>query len=130
MFKEEKTKSLGGNVETIIGPSVKVEGDFVGKGDIMVEGIVLGNLRTKGHLQVGSEAKITADIEAGSADISGEIVGNVTIGTDLDLTETAKVKGDIITNSLQIAKGAKVNGKVSMTQEPSLIEKVKDENKK
>ena len=96
----------------------------------MVEGIVLGNLRTKGHLQVGSEAKITADIEAGSADISGEIVGNVTIGTDLDLTETAKVKGDIITNSLQIAKGAKVNGKVSMTQEPSLIEKVKDENKK
>ncbi|MBT4495313.1 hypothetical protein HOC73_01045, partial [bacterium] len=49
MFKEEKRNSSD-SIETVIGPSVKVEGDFSGQGDIVVEGIVLGSLKTKGHL--------------------------------------------------------------------------------
>ncbi|MBT3690138.1 polymer-forming cytoskeletal protein [bacterium] len=125
MFKEEKRNSSD-SIETVIGPSVKVEGDFSGQGDIVVEGIVLGSLKTKGHLQVGNEAKITADVEAGSANISGEISGNIIVTSDLDLATTAKIKGDITTGSLTVAKGAKLNGKVSMSSEPILAEKPKE----
>ncbi|MBT4495431.1 polymer-forming cytoskeletal protein, partial [bacterium] len=80
----------------------------------------------KGHLQVGNEAKITADVEAGSANISGEISGNIIVTSDLDLATTAKIKGDITTGSLTVAKGAKLNGKVSMSSEPILAEKPKE----
>ena len=105
MFKEEKDKGFS-KVETIIGPSVKVEGDFFGQGDIIVQGVVLGNLKTKGHLEVGAEA--------GSANIAGEISGNLTINENLDLSSTAKIKGDIMVNVLSVEKGAQINGKISM----------------
>jgi cytoskeletal protein CcmA (bactofilin family) len=76
MFKNNnKTKQMQ-DVETVIGPSVKVEGDFEGTGDMIVDGIVVGNLKTKNFLQVGKEAKIKANIEAQNAYISGEVVGN------------------------------------------------------
>ena len=113
MFKEVSEKQSK-NVETIIGPSVKVEGDFVGDGDVIVEGIVIGNLKTKNHLKVTQGAKIQAEVEAQSAFIAGVVTGNITIEEDIELTASAKVKGDIITNLLSIEKGAKVNGKINM----------------
>ena len=113
MFKDDSEKQPK-NVETIIGPSVKVEGDFVGDGDVIVEGIVIGNLKTKNHLKVTQGAKIQAEVEAQSAFIAGVVTGNITIEEDIELTASAKVKGDIITNLLSIEKGAKVNGKINM----------------
>ena len=123
MFKEEKGKA-GSSIETVIGPSVKVEGDFAGQGDIIVQGIVLGNLKTKGHLDVGPDAKITADVEASSAHIAGEISGNITIKENLELESTAKVKGDVEVSLLSVEKGAQINGKISMDKVPQ--EKIKE----
>ena len=57
MFKEEKDKGFS-KVETIIGPSVKVEGDFAAAGDVVVEGAVSGQLRTEQSLRIGEQAKI------------------------------------------------------------------------
>ena len=56
MFKKED----GDNVETIIGPSVQVEGNFVANGDIIVEGTVSGSIKTEKNLRVGKDAKIFA----------------------------------------------------------------------
>ena len=123
MFKEDKNRQTS-SVETIIGPSVKVEGDFVGQGDIIVQGIVLGNLKTKGHLEVGQDARITADVEAGSAHIAGEISGNILVKESLELEAAARIKGDIITGSLSVEKGAQLNGKISMDK--SQLEKTKE----
>jgi len=127
MFKEDKNRQTS-SVETIIGPSVKVEGDFVGQGDIIVQGIVLGNLKTKGHLEVGQDARITADVEAGSAHIAGEISGNILVKESLELEAAARIKGDIITGSLSVEKGAQLNGKISMDK--SQLEKPKEVTEK
>jgi len=113
MFKENPNKT-GKNAETIIGQSVKVEGDFVGDGDVVVEGVVIGNLKTQNHLTIGSEAKIQAEIAAGSAFVAGEIIGNVKIGDYLELTATGSIDGDISAGSISIERGAKINGKVSI----------------
>lgn len=113
MFKSEPLKT-NKNIETIIGPSVKVEGDFIGEGDIIVEGIVTGNLKTKNNLKVMPGAKIQAEIEAKSAFIAGEILGNILIQEEIDLTASAKVKGDISAKLISIEKGALVNGKLTM----------------
>lgn len=114
MFKNEPVKTSK-NIETIIGPSVKVEGDFHGEGDVIVEGIMTGNLKTKNNLKVMESAKIQAEIEAKSAFIAGEVVGNITVIDDIDLTATAKVKGDITAGLISIEKGAILNGKIIMS---------------
>lgn len=114
MFKKDDQTKQPRNAETIIGPSVKVEGDFIGDGDVIVEGIVLGNLKTKNHLMVGKDAKIQAEVEAASAYIAGEVHGNITVIGEIELTASAKVKGDIATSLLSVEKGAQVNGRISM----------------
>jgi len=101
--------------ETVIGPSVKVKGDFHGVGDIIVEGAVEGSLKTNGNLQIGQKAKVTADIEAKAAKIGGEVKGNIKIKDYLEITASAKLMGDIEAASLSVEKGAILNGKCTMT---------------
>ncbi len=113
MFKEDQTKQVK-SAETVIGPSVKVEGDFIGDGNVIVEGIVIGNLKTKNHLSIGQEAKVQAEVEAQSAFIAGEVTGNITVLGEIDLTASAKVKGDITASLISVEKGAQLNGRLSM----------------
>ena len=113
MFKKTENTDFN-EAETIIGPSVKVEGDFVGQGNLIVDGTIKGNVKTNGNLKVGDKAKITASVEAKNALISGEIRGNVTITNDLELTENAKISGDIKAESIAIARGAMLNGNCTM----------------
>lgn len=112
-----KDKNQGGRMrieegenETIIGPSVKVDGDFVSDGNVLVQGIVNGSLRTKGNLRVEVGAKIKASVEAANAIIRGQIKGNVTIQENLEIGETATVEGDIATKVVSVAPGAVING--------------------
>jgi len=117
MFKSQNSEEGFKKIETIIGPSVKVKGDFNSHGNIIVEGIVEGTLKTKGNLRVGSQAKITADVEAKEAKISGEVTGNLKIKGYLELSATAKVTGDIEAVSMSIERGAILNGKCAMPAE-------------
>ena len=130
MFKKNEAVDFN-NAETIIGPSVKVEGDFVGQGDLVIEGSVKGNVKTNGNLRIGAQAKVTATIEAANAIISGEVHGNITVTGDLELTESAKVTGDVAAQTIAIARGATLNGKCDMSGGKNLAATTKDntENK-
>lgn len=115
MFR--KKKPGGGStkdVETIIGSSVKVEGDFVCQGNMVIDGEVKGNVKTQGFLKVGEKSLIIAGIEAAGARISGQVRGNIKIDDYLEITRTAKIFGDIETSRLLVAEGALLNGRCTM----------------
>lgn len=101
-------------VETVVGPSVVVEGDFVSEGNILVKGTVSGNVKTGRLLTVEEGAKILANVKAGDAVISGEVQGNVKVDSRLELTASARLLGDITCDTLVIEAGALLQGKVSM----------------
>ena len=109
-------------VETVVGPSVNVEGDFASEGNIIVKGSVAGSVHTSRHLSVEQGAKILANVRSGSARIAGEVKGNVKVKDTLELTGTAKVLGDIEVKTLVIEAGALICGKVWM---PGLESEVK-----
>lgn len=112
-----KTFSQKEEAETIVGPSVKVEGNFVSKGNIRVEGQVVGSIKTEKDLKVGEKAKITANISAVNAFIAGEIKGNVKARDRLEMASTAKIFGDVEAKTLIINAGAVLNGKCTMPLE-------------
>src|SRR3990167_9210448 len=95
MFNKPSQEGGVNEFETIIGPSVKVKGDFNAQGNIVVEGIVEGSLKTVGNLEVGDKAKVTANVEAKEAKIGGQIKGNIKIKGFLEITAAAKITGDI-----------------------------------
>jgi len=115
MFKSDESKKfLKQDIETIIGPTVKLDGDFIGEGDIIVEGIVNGNIKTKKYLRIGENAQINAEIEANDAFIAGVVNGNMKITGKLEITATAKIKGDIEASLISVESGALINGKLQM----------------
>ncbi len=101
-------------VETVVGPSVNVEGDFASEGNIIVKGTVSGSVHTSRFLSIEIGAKIMANVRAGTAKISGEVKGNLKIRETIELTSTAKILGDIECRVLSVEPGALLFGKVSM----------------
>lgn len=107
-------KSYSEAQDTIIGESVKLEGDFVGEGNVIVHGAVHGSLTTKRNLEVGPTAMISANVHAENAVIAGDVDGNVTVSHTLELKKSAKITGDIQAQTITMEAGALLNGKCSM----------------
>ena len=108
--KEEEVASTS---DTIIGPSVKVEGNFSGEGNIIVQGMVQGNLKTANDINIEEGSKVEADVEAQNLKVSGEVTGNVKCHGKTELAASAKVNGDIETEIISIETGAVMNGRCS-----------------
>src|SRR3989338_10455743 len=88
MFK--KIAKHGGDIpfddiETIIGPSVKLEGEFQSKGNVMVSGVLIGKLETSENVRIETSAQIEGDITAREAIIAGNVHGNIIIAQHLSL---------------------------------------------
>ncbi len=113
MFKKEGVQGAAG--DTVIAMGVKVEGDFVSDGNVVIEGEVVGSLKAAMDLHVGDAARITADVSAANARIAGDVRGNVWIREKLELTSSSKVTGDIHAKVLTVESGAQVNGRVLMS---------------
>lgn len=107
----------GTGPETIIAHGVRLEGDLLAEGDIVIEGEVHGTVKTKGDLRIGDQALVEANIEASNAVVSGEIRGNILVHGKLELFPSSKMTGDVITEVLAIGPGAQVNGNISMGAE-------------
>ncbi len=103
--------------ETVIAASVKVEGDFQSQGNVLIEGVVEGSLKTERDLRVGERARISADVAAANATVAGEVRGNLIVSERLELEATARIFGDIRTKTLVVANGATLNGRLVMGAE-------------
>ncbi|MDD3480736.1 MAG: polymer-forming cytoskeletal protein [Patescibacteria group bacterium] len=114
--REEIVKS--GSSETIVGASVKLKGNLKSDGDVLIEGVVTGDLKTKGSVKVGEAASVVANVKAENIVIAGSVQGNIEIKDRLEITSTGRVVGDIVTNVLSIAPGAVFTGKCSMPDSP------------
>jgi cytoskeletal protein CcmA (bactofilin family) len=120
MFKQdakENNKEEFRDAETIIGPSVMVKGNFNSTGNIVIEGVLKGGVKTAGNVYIGDHANITADLEAKTARIGGEVRGNLKIQERLQVADTAKIFGDIECAVLSVESGAIINGKIVMSKD-------------
>lgn len=117
MFNKESKNINIKEAETVIGPSIKVKGNFHGQGNIIIEGQVEGSVKTNAFLLIGNKSVITANIEAKNSKVGGIITGNIKIDEYLEIGPTANIKGDIETKSISINKGAVINGRIIMGNE-------------
>ena len=112
---DKNTDRADAIAETVVGPSVKIQGDFNSEGNIRIEGQVNGTVKTTKNVFVGESAIITADILAGNCTIAGEVQGNIKVSGSLNLSKTARLSGDITCSILSVEDGATFNGKCSMS---------------
>lgn len=124
--KEDQTTSASRQAETIIGPSIKVEGNFVGQGNIIVDGTVVGTLKTSEDIRVGEGATIEADVEGRNVHVAGKVTGNLKVNGKLELTGSSSINGDVDAEVLIMEAGAKFEGHLMVGKSTSKPEVVKE----
>lgn len=134
--KTQQSRPDQKTIETIIGPSVKVDGTFNGEGDLIVQGIFVGKLTTKKNLKVGSSAVVEANIKANNAFISGKVKGNIVVKGKLEITGTGVIDGDVQAQILSVESGAIIKGNIDMpmgeisAKKIEIEDEAEEENKK
>ena len=102
-------------IQNIIAKKTQITGDFISEGDIRIDGIIEGNVKTTGKVVVGLDGKITGTLESTSAYFEGYFKGDMKIAGLLTLKSTAKIEGDVVTEKLAVEPGATFNVSCKMT---------------
>lgn len=116
MFSKSRSKQndaetgSGGTTPTIISSDMRISGDLRTDGDVQVDGVVDGDIESN-SLSIGKSAEVNGEIVAEVVRIWGRVNGRVR-GRDVTLMETAEVNGDIVHETLEVARGAFLEGMV------------------
>jgi cytoskeletal protein CcmA (bactofilin family) len=105
------------NVINQIGVGTEITGDVTTNGDIRFDGLLTGNLKTKGKVVIGETGAVKGEINCKNSVVEGKVEGKISVGELLTLKATSTLTGDIITRRLAIEPGAKFSGNCSMTSE-------------
>jgi cytoskeletal protein CcmA (bactofilin family) len=101
--------------ESVIGPSIQIEGDITGSDALTVLGTVRGGrISVKEALTVAASGRIECDVESSAVDISGVIQGNVAATDKVELKSGGKLIGDVKAPRILIADGASFKGNINM----------------
>lgn len=111
MFNQRTGGSAG---TTVIAEGVRVDGNFAGESDMVIDGMVQGTITTGQSVTIGKTADIQANIKAGSVTVGGSVKGNIQAKDRLELMSGSHVDGDVSAKVLVIAEGAVLNGKCTM----------------
>lgn len=104
----------------VLNSDVTVVGTLRFIDDLLVDGIVEGEILSEGVLTVGEHAKISGTekdqpaIRTKSAIIRGQVNGSVVVTERVELASTAVLQGDITASSLAIQEGAQLVGHVQV----------------
>ena len=123
--------AVGEEAETVIAAGVRVDGNFNSRGNVLIEGMVKGSIKTDKDLTIGEKAKILATVTATNVFVAGEAQGNIKASGRLELAPTARIFGDVEIKTLVVAAGAVLNGKCSMigVESPAVDDELKERSK-
>lgn len=126
MFKKTSKPNYE-EVETILGKNFHLEGNIKSEGSMRIEGSVEGEVNITGDLVIGESAIVKGEITASSVHISGKVIGNIKVNSQLKLTSTSHIIGDIQVKNFIIDEGAVFQGNCSMlSQEKNTKEKIQE----
>ena len=96
--------------ESLIAADITIEGKIEGGGSVRIAGKFNGDVNVQGDLTIEAGAKLTGGVRADNVTIAGEMEGNVTEASRVDLLQTAVMIGDLNAGSLTVTAGARMRG--------------------
>jgi len=105
------------NTPAAVGHNIKIKGEISGHGDFFLDGEFEGLIRlTGGTFTVGSNARVSAEIEAREVIIRGEVIGSLKSCERVHIWSTGKLTGDMETRGIVIEDGAILHSKIAAPQ--------------
>src|SRR5215467_15002501 len=113
-FKRRLIDQIGDS-PTFVAEGSQVTGDLESAGPLVVCGAIRGDGRVGGALRMAVTAEWDGEIHARAAVIAGRINGRLVVEDKLEVGATAVLRADIVARSIAVAKGAVIDGVVTVT---------------
>jgi cytoskeletal protein CcmA (bactofilin family) len=118
MFGRARTKlrplpeaSLQG-VGSFIGQGMEWQGDVIAAEDVVVFGILVGNIESTCQVRVERSGRVRGSISAAQVVIEGAVDGDVAAARRIEVHASGRVKGSVAARHVSLADGARVGGEV------------------
>ena len=98
--------------ESLIASEITIEGKIEGTGHVRIAGRFKGDVHVQGNLSIEPGAKVTGGVRASTVVIGGELEGNITEATRVELLDSGVLNGDLKAGSLTVAAGSRMRGQV------------------
>ena len=106
---------------TFVAEGSRITGDVETSGPLVVCGSIRGDGRVAGALSMAIKSQWEGEIHARAAVISGRVTGKLVIEDKLELGATAVIRADIVARSIAVAKGAVIDGEVTVTSGQPIV---------
>jgi cytoskeletal protein CcmA (bactofilin family) len=99
---------------SILAQGCRFEGKVTANGTLRIEGEFKGDIGVPENLVIGKSGVVHGTINAKNAIIGGQLFGNITAESKIELQSGSHVEGDIKTKRLVIDEGVFFEGNCSM----------------
>ncbi len=126
------SKVAATNGRNVLSSDVEIKGKVKFTNDLVVDGLIEGEIISDGSLTVGENARIKAEVNTRSVVIYGKVHGNINVTDHVELKSNAELVGDIKAATLSIEAGAIFVGKSTVgapSAQPSATKKVENKPK-
>jgi cytoskeletal protein CcmA (bactofilin family) len=110
-----------GSAPTYVAPGSRITGDIETPGALVMCGEIRGDGDVKGPLSISAEARWDGEVHARSGVVAGSIQGAIRVDEKLEIRATAVIRGRVTAKSLAIAKGAVIEGEVTVTSGEPIV---------
>lgn len=111
MGKDEIKSS---ELEAFLGRDTTFEGKMIFEGVVRLDGKFHGEIFSGDVLIIGETAVINAEIRVGTLIVDGEVSGDVSAASKIEIHSTGKLKGNITAPTLVIREGGFFEGSCKM----------------
>ena len=112
--KEDRTVK-----ETLIAKGTLLTGEISNEADVLIEGSVVGDIRSSRSIRIGKEGKVQGTLTAEKITINGYLQGKCH-ATAVKILSQGRLDGDIQASELSIERGGIFNGNSQYTAEPAV----------
>jgi cytoskeletal protein CcmA (bactofilin family) len=110
-----------GAAPTYVAAGSRLTGDLEVPGALVMCGQVRGDGDVKGTLSVAAGARWEGEVHARSGVVAGAIMGAIRVDEKLEIRATALIRGRVTARSIAIAKGAVIEGEVTVTSGEPIV---------
>lgn len=115
IIRRDEGPAAGGG-DLLVGQGAVLEGKLTFKGTVRIDARFTGSIVTEDVLVVGEHALIDAEIACGTIVVDGQVNGSVKATSAVEVHQRGRLLGSVETPSLQVEKGAVLQGDVRMSE--------------
>jgi cytoskeletal protein CcmA (bactofilin family) len=107
-------------VDSVLSAGLTWQGQVSGTGGLRIEGAFDGDIKLQGLVVIGEQGRVTCEhLQVVTLIVAGSVKGNIT-AQRVEISQSGRVWGDVVTSSFSAEEGAFLRGKITMEDELEL----------